>query len=133
MSEENVEVVRRGYEAFNRGDLDGMVADFAPTFEYLASGAVPGTGGVYRGPEGLKEFMSWFFGEFSDARADINELIDAGDRVLVGTTARGRGKQSGVESGWHLWHLWTLREGKIVRGEGFTDRDEALEAAGLSE
>jgi ketosteroid isomerase-like protein len=81
----------------------------------------------------LKEFMSWFFGEFSDARAEINELIDAGDRVLVGTTARGRGKQSGVESGWHLWHLWTLRDGKIVRGEGFTDRDEALEAAGLPE
>jgi hypothetical protein len=44
MSEENVEVVRRGYEAFNRGDLDGMVADFAPTFEYVASGAVPAPG-----------------------------------------------------------------------------------------
>jgi uncharacterized protein len=132
MSEENVEVVRRGYEAFNRGDLDGMVADFAPTFEYVASGAVPGTGGVYRGPEGLKEFMGWF-GEFSGARAEINELIDAGDQVLVGITARGRGKQSGVESGWHVWHLWTLREGKIVRGQGFTDRAAVLEAAGLRE
>jgi uncharacterized protein len=95
-------------------------------------GAVPGTAGVYRGPEGLKEFMGWF-GEFSGARAEINELIDAGDQVLVGITARGRGKQSGVESGWHLWHVWTLRGGKIVRGEGFTDRDKALEAAGLSE
>jgi uncharacterized protein len=132
MSEENVEVVRRGYEAFNRGDLDAMVADFALTFEYLASGAVPGTGGVYRGSEGLKEFMGWF-AEFSDARAEINELIDAGDKVLVGITALGRGKQSGVESGWHVWHLWTLRGGKIVYGKGFTDRDEALEAAGLSE
>jgi ketosteroid isomerase-like protein len=38
-----------------------------------------------------------------------------------------------VESGWHVWHLWTLRGGKIVRGKGFTDRDEGLEAAGLSE
>jgi ketosteroid isomerase-like protein len=87
---------------------------------------------VYPGPEGLKEFMGWF-AEFSDARAEINELIDAGDKVLVGITALGRGKQSGVESGWHVWHLWTLRGGKIVRGKGFTDRDEALEAAGLSE
>ena len=132
MSEENVEVVRRGYEAFNRGDLDGMVADFAPTFEYVASGAVPGTGGVYAGPEGLREFMGWF-GEFYEARAEIDELIDAGDRVLVATTTRGRGKQSGVQSAWHLWQLWTLRDGKIVRGQGFTNRDEALEAAGLSE
>jgi ketosteroid isomerase-like protein len=70
-------------------------------------------------------------GEFSDARAEIDELIDAGDRVLVGITVRGRGKQSGVESGWHLWHLWTLRDGKIVRGEGFTARADALEAAGM--
>ena len=94
MSEENVEVVRRGYAAFNRGDLDAMVADFAPTFEYVASGAVPGPGGVYRGPEGLREFMGWFFGEFSNARAEINELTEAGDRVLVGTTARGRGSRA---------------------------------------
>jgi ketosteroid isomerase-like protein len=133
MSEENVAVVRRGYEAFNRGDLDGMVADFAPTFEYIASGAVPGTGGVYRGPEGMKEFMGWF-GEFSGARAEINELIDGGDQVLVGITALGRGKRSGVAaSGWHVWHVWALRGGKIVRGEGFTDRADALEAAGLRE
>jgi ketosteroid isomerase-like protein len=39
MSEENVEIVRRGYEAFSRGDLEGMVADFAPTFEYASMGA----------------------------------------------------------------------------------------------
>jgi len=109
-----------------------MVADFAPTFEYVALGGGPGTGGLYRGPEGLREFMGWF-GEFSDARAEVNELIDAGGQVLVGITAWGRGKQSGVESGWHLWHLWTLRDGKIVRGAGFTARDEALEAAGLRE
>jgi ketosteroid isomerase-like protein len=38
-----------------------------------------------------------------------------------------------VESGWHLWHVWTLGGGKIARGQGFTDRDEALEAAGLRE
>jgi ketosteroid isomerase-like protein len=49
MSEENVEVVRRGYEALNRGDFDGMVADFAPTFEYVATGAIPGFASVYRG------------------------------------------------------------------------------------
>jgi ketosteroid isomerase-like protein len=132
MSLENIEVVRRGYEAFNRSDLDGMVADFARTFEYIASGAVPGTGGVYRGPEGLKQFMGWF-GEFSGARAEINELIDAGGQVLVGITARGRGKQSGVESGWRLWHVWTLRHGKIVHGQGFTDRAQAVKAAALTE
>jgi ketosteroid isomerase-like protein len=42
MSQENVEVVRRGYDAFNRGDLEGMVADFAPNFEYVPAGAILG-------------------------------------------------------------------------------------------
>jgi ketosteroid isomerase-like protein len=132
MSEENVEVVRRAYEAFNRRDLAAMDAYFAPTFEYVASGAVPGSGGVYRGLEGFREFLGWF-DEFSSVRAELNELIDAGDQVLLGITNWGRGKQSGVESGWHLWIVWTLRDGKIVHGEGFTDRADALEAAGLRE
>ena len=49
MSQENVEVVRRAYEALNRGDLDGMVADFAPEFEFVPTGAVPGAGSCIRG------------------------------------------------------------------------------------
>jgi ketosteroid isomerase-like protein len=49
MSQENVEIVRRGYEAFNKGDLEGMVASFAPDFEYVASGAIPDADGIYRG------------------------------------------------------------------------------------
>jgi ketosteroid isomerase-like protein len=51
MSQENVEMTRRAYEAFNRGDLDGMSVDAAPEFEYVATGAIPDAGGVYRGPE----------------------------------------------------------------------------------
>src|SRR5512133_1553698 len=105
MSEENVEVVRRAYEAFNRRAFDAMEATFAPTIEYVPSGAVPGTGGVYRGQEERREVLNWL-GEFSSVRAEIKDLIDAGDQVLVGGTFWGRGKQSGVESGWHLWIVW---------------------------
>jgi ketosteroid isomerase-like protein len=47
MSQENVELVRRAYEEFNRGDSKGMVADFAPAFEYVSTGAIPGVRGVY--------------------------------------------------------------------------------------
>jgi hypothetical protein len=48
-------------------------------------------------------------------------------------TLRGRGKQSGVEASWDVWHLWTVEDGKLVHGHGFTSKPEALEAAGLSE
>ena len=129
MSRENVELVRRAYEAFNRGDLDGMVADFAPTFEYASTGAIPGAGGVYRGQDGMRQFLGWLWNDFESPRAEIGELIEAGDQVLAELTLRGRGKQSGVEAGWDVWQLWTLHDGKMVRGEGFTSREEALEAA----
>jgi ketosteroid isomerase-like protein len=101
-SRENVELVRRAYEAFNPGDLDGMIADLAPTFEYVPS-------------------------------VEIRELVDAGDQALASLTLPGRGKRSGVEVRWDVWHVWTLKDGKVVRGQGFTRSDDALEAAGLRE
>jgi ketosteroid isomerase-like protein len=71
--------------------------------------------------------------EFYDARIEIHELIEVGDQVLAEVTLKGRGKQSGVETSWDVWHLWTMQDGKVVRGQGFARRDEALEAAGLQE
>ncbi len=65
--------------------------------------------------------------------SNSTEVIEAGDQVMVGTTTRGRGKRSGAETSWDGWWVWTLRDGKAVRGEGFTSREKALEAAGLSE
>jgi ketosteroid isomerase-like protein len=133
MSQENVEVVRRAYKAFNRGDLEAMFADAAPEFEYVATGAIPGAGGVYRGPEMFRQFLGQWWGEFDEPRVEVHELIEARDQVLAFLTFRGHGKQSGVETNWSLWQLWTVRDGEVVRGQGFTSREEALEAVGLRE
>jgi ketosteroid isomerase-like protein len=62
MSRETVEVVRRAYEAFNRGDLERAFADAAPEFEYVATGAIPGAGGMYRGPEAFRQFLDRWVG-----------------------------------------------------------------------
>jgi uncharacterized protein len=133
MSQENVEIVRRGYEAYERGDIDAAVADFAPECEYVAAGMVPGRTGSYLGPEDYKQFFAWLDEEFSDAHVQVDELHDAGDSVVVGATLRGRGRQSGIPGTFSFWQLWAVEGGKIVRGRGFSDRTEALEAAGLSE
>ena len=136
MSEENIEIVRRGVEAFNRGDVDAFAfydADFAPDFEYIPSGAVPGGADVARGPGGYKRFVRWLWDEFDDAHLEIHELIEAGDHVVASYVIEGRGKQSGAAASWHIWQVWTLRDGKVVRGQGFVAREEALEAAGLEE
>jgi ketosteroid isomerase-like protein len=88
---------------------------------------------VYQGPEGYKQFIGWLRDEFEDARLDVNDVIDAGDRVLASLTLRGRGRQSGAATSWDVWQVWTIRDGRIVRGQAFTDKTEALEAAGLRE
>jgi ketosteroid isomerase-like protein len=133
MSQENVELVQRAYEAFNRGDRDAAFTAIAPDCEYVTTGAIPGAGGSYRGPEGFKRFTEWLLNQFDDGRIEVNEVIEAGDQVVVRATIRGRGKHSGVETSWENWHVWTVRDGKAIRGIGFTSETEALSAAGLSE
>ena len=133
MSRENVDVLRRGYEAFNRGDFDGMVADFAPEFEFVPTGALPDAEDIYRGPEGWKRFTRWLSDNFDEPRVETREVIGKDDMVVASVTLSGRGKESGVDVRWDLWHVWTLRGGKIVRGRAVRTRAEALEAAGLSE
>ena len=136
MSEENVEVMRRIFEAFNRGDFEGgiQLADTPPEFEFVPSGAlIPDLASVQRGADAFRRVVETFTAEFDDARVELHELIDAGDQVFTSFTLRGRGKHSGVETSWDPLSVWTVRDGRLVRWLGFTDRDTALEAAGLSE
>jgi ketosteroid isomerase-like protein len=94
---------------------------------------MPELAGVHRGPEGLRRVAEVFWGEFDDPHVEIHELIDAEDQVFVSATFRGRGKQSGAEVSWDLWGVWTVRDRRMVRWQGFRERDAALEAAGLRE
>lgn len=132
MSEENVEIIRRAVDAVNRGDRDAAVADLSPDAEYIPSEAFPESR-VRRGPEDVKEFLTWLWDEFEDARLDPHEFIDTGDKILVSTTISARGRQSGVEAAWDIWHVWEIRAGKVIRCQAFVSEDQAREAAGLSE
>jgi ketosteroid isomerase-like protein len=136
MSQENVELFRRFLAAFNRGDLEGAIAlvDPPPEFEFVASGLLlPDLSAVQRGPEGLRHTAELFWAEFDDPYVELVELIDAGDQVFISVIFRGRGRLSGAETNWDLWGVWTVRDGRLVRWQGFTDRAPALEAAGLRE
>ena len=143
MSEENIDTLRAAFDAFNRGDLEGAFVNLAPDFEYVSSGWLPDSDDSYRGPDKFRQFLGWLSDEFDGARLEANEFIDAGDAlrddgtvvnlVVVSMATRGRGKASGVEISWDFWHVWTLRDGQAVRGQGFMRKEDALEAAGLRE
>ena len=133
MSQENVEIVRRAYEAFNRGDIDEALVVLAPDFEYTTSGAIPGVTGTYIGPEGFRRFVGWLLDQFDDARFEINDVIEHEDLLVFRHTNRGRGKRERRGDHWDVWQVVRFRDGKAVRAHAFTTQEEALEAAGLSE
>ena len=130
MSKANVEIMRRAVAAYNRGE--GAVADAAPDVEFLPSGALPGWTEKLHGPDEYKRFLGWVAEEFSDPQAEAAEIRDAGDQLLLELTLSGRGRLSGAQASWTLWQVWTLKDGQFVRGQAFSSKDEALEAAGLS-
>jgi ketosteroid isomerase-like protein len=133
MSRENVELVRRAFEAFDRADLEAMVCYLDPDSEFHPSGRFADTEPVYRGRQGWIEFWNTFQAAWEHITISVERIEDLGDRVLVLGTFHGRGRGSGVEvTGEAAW-LVTIRRGIFVHLRAFAEWDEALEAAGLSE
>jgi ketosteroid isomerase-like protein len=137
VSQENVEVVREAFDLTARRDASAFDA-YDPEVEMDFS-ASPFADFMTTSPrlQGLGEVRSAFrdfYEAFEDVEPDLDELIDAGDHVVVVFTYRGRGRGSGVEVEWkHMAGLWTFRVGKVVRVAWLRTREAALEAAGLRE
>jgi ketosteroid isomerase-like protein len=137
MSQENVELVRRGFEAFNRGGEDARVSEalLASDVVWEVQIGVADFDGVYHGRPEVRRFWRTFFAELEELRIEVEELVDCGDRVFCVTRVAGRGRQShatGVAGG-RTFPVFTLRDGLVVRYQVFAERQKALEAAGLSE
>jgi len=131
MPSEYVDVVRQSYAAFERGDLDYVIARSDAEIEVVEPPDLPGSQ-TYRGHDGLIEAIQNWVGEWEDFHLDVERVIDAGhERVITLVRHHGRGKSSGVpvESRWVYLH--TGRDGKIVRWEMFSSLDAAFAAIGL--
>jgi len=131
MSEENVEIVRAMYDAFDRGDADGALAYFDPSVIVDASHRVDGR--VGRGHEELVAILGEWMGTWDEWREEVEAIRDAGDRVLVISTQQGRGKGSGAEWANRFGMLYEIQGDKISRWTIYDDPHAALEAAGLRE
>jgi ketosteroid isomerase-like protein len=131
MSQENVEIVRGMYEAFERGDGDAALTYFDREVVIDASHRVDGR--IGHGQRELISILAEWLGAWDDWREEIDEVRDLGDRVLVTSTQRGRGKGSGVEWENRFAMLYEIERGKITRWTIYDDLREALEAAGLQE
>jgi ketosteroid isomerase-like protein len=131
MSAENLEVVRRMYEAFNRGDAEAALQCFDPDVVMDASHRVDGR--VGHGRDEMTAILAEWLGTWDDFRDEVEEMHDLGERILVISTQTGRGKGSGVNWEGRFGMLFELRGGQIVQWTVYDDPDAAAKAAGLSD
>ena len=131
MSEENVELVRAGIDAYNRRDLDAILQHMASDFVFDRSRSIS----LNRGVLTLDEFRRWMeemWATFEVQRFDADEFIEAGESVVVPVTVHARGRD-GIEAQAHTAVVYTFRDGAVSRMAMYNELQEALEAAGLSE
>ena len=134
MSEENVEIVKAAYEAFARGGLDRFMEQFVDDVDYRAVEGAPDDVGPINGKDALRAYVRDWQDTFDDFTSEPVELIDAGeDNVVAVIRISGRAKLSGVETDLTYAALYTIRDGKVTRGREYWTKEQALEAAGLSE
>jgi ketosteroid isomerase-like protein len=134
MSQENVEIVKRGIGAFNRRDIEALADIVTPDFEWFPAlpSAVEGERYAgYRGREGIETYFEDVRSTWEELRVIGNEFRDLDDSVLLLGRAEGRGRGSGVEVDMPLGIVYDFRDGKIARVRTYLDHGEALRATGL--
>ena len=134
MSGENVELVREGFEALNRGDRTTIGRLLAPDVEWHSlAGPIAGVGTI-RGREAMLRFWQDLLESIEGFRASPEEVTDLGDgRVLVVARYEGRGRASDVEVALRVASIYEIRDGMAATVRDYESRTDALEAAGASD
>jgi ketosteroid isomerase-like protein len=127
VSNDNVQVVRCVIDAWNRHDLEAALELTHPQCE---NRSVQATETAY-GREGVAATFRDWFETFDNYHAEPEDFVVSGDRVLVPTRQRARGKESGVQIDERVYQLYTVRDGMIIGFDEYSDEELALQAAGL--
>jgi ketosteroid isomerase-like protein len=133
MPEDNVTLVRGFIEAFNRHDIEALIAYCDPQIEFQSSFAALG-GAQFHGHDGIRSWhrdmeQAWGPG----MRAELEALFDLGETVLVFALLYGTAKGSGAEAALPIAVVATLRNGLVTYYKAYGHREDALEALGVSE
>jgi ketosteroid isomerase-like protein len=126
----NVEVLRGGYDAFKRGDMDAVRETWhddirweAPNYDKL-----PGSG-VHEGKDAVTQMVGEFVQFWDEVTVTADEFIEQGDTVVALGHTEGRVNGNDVKV--PFVHIWRLRDGKVERAQSLTDTAEVAEAAGV--
>jgi ketosteroid isomerase-like protein len=132
MSQENVDVIRDQFAAVNERDFPRAMSHYAEDVVLFVHPDASLEDGLFEGREAVGQWFGNWFATFEPGyRFDIEESHDLGERVLIIASHRGRGRISGAEVRAHNGWVYTLRDGKVVRGELHPTAAAAFQAAGL--
>jgi ketosteroid isomerase-like protein len=134
MSQENIEAAKRANAALNRGDFEGVGEVFAPHAVLEDRQNAPDQPITVEGVAAIRANLSLWAAAFDKLHAEIEEYIETPNGVVCAAHWQGQGKASGISIDVRQFDLYEFRDGKVVRAIlGFRSRNDALEAAGLSE
>jgi ketosteroid isomerase-like protein len=132
VSADDVEMVRRAYDAFNRRDLQTLIPLLHPDFELQQPPEIPGATN-YRGPEGALQWLDDMNAVWGEIRAEPEQFIDTGEQVVVLGRMRNRGRASGAEVEAQRGWICRVEEGRLRLLRLYLDPGEAREVAGIGE
>jgi ketosteroid isomerase-like protein len=133
MSQENVELVLKGVEAWNRRDAALWLSYAAPEVEWMPAGPAAVERAVYRGHEEVASGLEGVWETWEEFRLEESEIRDLGQSVLWLGRVKMRGRASHVELDQEFAALSELRGGKVVKVQAFLAWRDAVEAAGLTD
>jgi uncharacterized protein len=130
MSQENVNVIKRIYEAFGRGDIPAVLDLFAPTIEWIAADHSPlADRSPYRGVPEVREGVFMRAVAAFDVTIEVDELFEAGEKVVMLGFYHGVRKATGKRFRAQAAHIWTMAAGKVVKFQQYTDTYQLAETA----
>jgi ketosteroid isomerase-like protein len=132
MSQADLDTLRYAYEAINCGDWDRAFRVAHPDFELKAPDRMM-RAGTYRGSVAARQFFEDLLEAFEEVVVQPEKFFESGERIVVFVSLRSRPSGSSAVMEIQIGHIWTMRDGKAVQLEIFPEREEALEAVGLSE
>ena len=129
MGDADVETLKRGYAALNRGDLSVVLELLDPDIQWREPAPSP-EAGTHRGRDGFQRFLSGWLESFEDFRVEPERVVQRGDQLVVVVRQSGTGRSSGLRVDARLAHVWTVADGKAVRWEAVGDPEAALADGG---
>jgi ketosteroid isomerase-like protein len=128
MPESDLELVRQGFEALRDGDFEDLLPLIHPEFELTTPPALAAEPDTYRGPEGMRRYFESFYEAMDQVTFEPDEFIEVGDRVVVPSTLRTRGRTTGIETEQRVVQVWQVKDRLAYRVEVYATVKEAMES-----